>query len=66
MVGTVSNIRGAVDNTAKAAQNVAEQAEAITQYSEKLSDVLSRFKLRADDAKENKSHNKALVKPKRA
>ncbi|GHS98573.1 hypothetical protein AGMMS50276_20610 [Synergistales bacterium] len=66
MVNTVSSIRGAVDNTAKAAQNVAEQAEAITQHSEKLSSVLSRFKLRAADVKENKNPKKALAKPRKA
>ncbi|GHV38492.1 hypothetical protein FACS1894187_17360 [Synergistales bacterium] len=64
MVNTVSSIRGAVDNTAKAAQSVAEQAEAITQHSEKLSGVLSRFKLRAAGVKEIKgAPAKALKKP---
>lgn len=51
MADTISGIRGAADITAMAARNVAEQAEAITQYSERLSGVLSRFKLRDADSK---------------
>jgi methyl-accepting chemotaxis protein len=66
MVNTVSGIRGAVDNTAQAAQNVAVQAEAIAQYSDKLSGVLSRFKLRAVNEKNDaKSQRKELAKPKK-
>ncbi|GHS88140.1 hypothetical protein AGMMS49957_09230 [Synergistales bacterium] len=63
MVDTVSGIRGAVDSTAMAAQNVAEQAEAITRYSEKLSGVLTRFKLRAADNKVQMRQRANAVRP---
>ncbi|GHS92977.1 hypothetical protein AGMMS50276_02150 [Synergistales bacterium] len=63
MVETVSSIRGAVDTTAQSAQSVAGQAEAITLYSDKLSHVLSRFKLRPAETKENKSQRKELARP---
>jgi methyl-accepting chemotaxis protein len=47
MVNSIEHIRGAAVGTAQVAQGVAEQAETMNGYAEKLSEVLSRFKLNA-------------------
>ena len=51
MVETISNIRRATDETAQAAQGVAEQSEAMSAHAHDLTNVLSRFKVKAASAK---------------
>jgi methyl-accepting chemotaxis protein len=50
VVDTITNIRHAADETATAAQEVAEQSEAMNSHAETLTEILSRFKVRDDDA----------------
>jgi methyl-accepting chemotaxis protein len=64
MVETLSNIRRATDETVVATQGVAEHSEAMSGHSEKLTEVLSRFKLHdkaSDSGKQKpKPNSKAL------
>ena len=58
MVGTISNIRQAADETAQVAQGVAEQSEIMSGHAQNLTEVLSRFKLRAEASASNKQKPK--------